>query len=91
MLKFLVPIDESETAKDFSSITFPRVMNRSCPEISECSQEVVIELGNTIQQLQQKLEPADNGMINVLAENNSLVKLNKRYDSKLPSYSKEEE
>lgn len=78
-----LPIDESDDEEDFSSIISPSVMNRSCPEISECSQEVVKELENTILQLQQKLESADNEIINLLAENSSLVKLNKTYESKL--------
>lgn len=78
-----LPIDESEAEEDFSSIISPPVMNRSCPEISELSREVVKELENTILQLQQKLESADNEIINLLAENSSLVKLNKTYESKL--------
>lgn len=74
-------IDDSE--HEYSSIASPNIMNRSCPENYDCSQEVIKELENKIQQLQQKLDSADNEIINLLAENSSLVKLNHKYESKI--------
>lgn len=78
-----LPLDENDDDEEYSSIASPHIMNRSCPEISECNREVIKELENTIQQLQQKLESADNEIVNLLAENSSLMKLNQKYESKM--------
>lgn len=81
-----LPIEDDDDNFEEHSFTTPEnqnALNRSCPDVNICARAKLEDMENLVKELKERLESADNEIVNLLMENCQLKIQINSYESKV--------